>query len=56
MPLRHIRKLLFCIFLVIPSVETQIISMIGANFMVLGYYLFFKPAKSRVTNWVNILI
>lgn len=24
--------------------------------MVLGYYLFFKPAKSRVTNWVNILI
>lgn len=56
MPLRHIRKLLFCIFLVIASIETQIIAMIGSNCMVLAYYLFFKPAKSRFSNWVNILI
>jgi hypothetical protein len=56
MPLRHIRKLLFCIFLVIATIETQIIAMIGSNFMVLAYYLFFKPAKSRFSNWINILI
>jgi hypothetical protein len=30
--------------------------MIGANFMVLSYYLFFKPSKSRFSNWINILI
>lgn len=56
MPLRFIRKLLFCIFLVVAYIETQIIAMIGANFLVLAYYLFFKPAKSRFSNWVNILI
>lgn len=30
--------------------------MIGANFMMLSYYLFFKPAKSRFSNWTHILI
>lgn len=30
--------------------------MIGGNAMVLAYYLFYKPAKSRFSNWVNILI
>ena len=24
--------------------------------MVLAYYLFYKPAKSRLSNWINILI
>ena len=28
----------------------------GANFLVLSYYLFYKPSKSRVSNWANILI
>jgi hypothetical protein len=56
MPLRHVRKLLFCIFLVIYSIETQIIAMIGSNCLVLAYYLFYKPAKSRFSNWINILI
>jgi hypothetical protein len=56
MPLRHIRKLLFCIFLVATTIETQLIAMIGINSMVLAYYLFYKPAKSRFSNWTNILI
>lgn len=31
-------------------------AIMGANFLVLAYYLFYKPSKSRVSNWVNILI
>jgi hypothetical protein len=54
--LRHIRKLLFCIFLAIGKIETQIMAIMGANFLVLAYYLFYKPAKSRVSNWINIFI
>ena len=30
--------------------------MLGANFMVFSYYLFYQPTKSRFTNWVNVLI
>jgi hypothetical protein len=56
MPLRYIRKLLFCIFLVIGTTETQVISIMGANFLVFSYYAFFKPSKSRLSNWINILI
>ena len=31
-------------------------AIMAANFMVLAYYLFYKPAKSRLSNWINILI
>lgn len=30
--------------------------MIANNVLVLSYYLFFKPSKSRLSNWINILI
>lgn len=56
LPLRHVRKLLFCIFLVMPYFEMQIIAMAGNNCLMLAYYLFFKPSKSRFSNWINILI
>lgn len=56
MPLRHVRKLLFCIWLVLYSIESQLLAMMGSNCLLLAYYLFFKPAKSRLSNWVNILI
>jgi hypothetical protein len=28
----------------------------GSNFLVLSYYLFFKPSKYRISNWINILL
>jgi len=31
-------------------------AIMAANFLMLAYYLFYKPSKSRVSNWVNILI
>jgi len=34
----------------------QVICIMGANFMVLAYYLFFRPVKSRLSNWINVLI
>lgn len=56
MALRFIRKLLFCVFLAIGKIETQIMAIMAGNFLVLAYYLFYKPAKSRVSNYINILI
>jgi hypothetical protein len=56
MALRHIRKLLFCGFLAIGIVETQVMAIMAANFMVLSYYLFFQPNKSRLSNWINVFI
>ena len=31
-------------------------AIMAANFLMLAYYLFYKPSKSRVSNWINILI
>lgn len=56
MALRHIRKLLFCVFLAIGKIETQVMAIMASNFLVLAFYLFYKPAKSRISNWINILI
>lgn len=56
MPLRYIRKVLFCVFIVVGIIELQIIGLIASNFMVLAFYAFFKPSKSRFNNYVNILI
>lgn len=56
MALRHIRKLLFCVFLAIGKIETQVMAIMGTNFLVLAFYLFYKPAKSRISNWINIFI
>jgi len=44
------------VFLAIGKIETQIMAIMASNFMVLAYYLFYKPAKSRLSNWINILI
>jgi len=56
MPLRYIRKFLFCIFIVIGIIELQIIGLIASNFMVFAFYAFYKPSKSKFNNYVNILI
>ena len=56
MALRYIRKVLFCMFLAIGTIETQVVALIAVNFTVFSYYFFFKPAKSRFTNWINILV
>lgn len=56
MPLRYVRKLFFCVFIVIGITELQVIGLIASNFMVLAFYIMFKPSKSRFSNWINILI
>lgn len=55
-PLRYFRKLLLCCFLVIGTIEIQVPCMIASNFLMLAFYLFFKPSKSSFTNWINILV
>jgi hypothetical protein len=31
-------------------------AIMGTNFLILAYYFFFRPAKSRLSNWINMLI
>lgn len=56
MPLRYVRKLFFCGFLVVAIIELQIIGLIAVNFMVFAFYLIYKPSKSSFSNYINILI
>jgi hypothetical protein len=56
MPLRYIRKLLFCVFISIGIVELQVIGIIASNFMVLAFYAYFRPSKSKFSNYINILV
>ena len=55
-PLRYIRKILFCVYLFSAMVELQVVGMITANFLVLSFYFIYKPSKSKFTNWINIFI
>lgn len=56
MPLRYLRKLFFCFFLFSAMIELQLVGMISANFLILAFYVIYKPSKSKFTNYVNILI
>jgi hypothetical protein len=56
MPLRYIRKLLFCIFIFMAMIELQIIALISVNFMMLVFYFYYRPSKSKFNNYVNIVI
>ena len=56
MPLRYIRKLLFCFFIFMAMIELQIIALIATNFMVFAFYAYYKPSKSQFNNWINIII
>ena len=55
-PLRYIRKILFCVFLFSAMVELQVVGMIASNFLILSFYFVYKPSKSKFTNWINIFI
>ncbi len=56
MPLRYVRKLFFCVFIVIAIIELQVIGLIASNFMVFAFYAIYKPSKSKFNNYINILI
>ena len=55
-PLRYLRKMFICLALLIPSVDAQCILLIMTNLIFLMYTSCFMPAKSMVTNAVNITI
>ena len=56
MPLRYIRKLLLCLFIFSSMVELQVVAMIASNFLILAFYLIYRPSKSKFSNWINIFI
>ncbi len=56
MPMRYLRKLLFCLGLMMPGVSTQGMVLLSANVMFLSFYGCYKPANSPVTNKVVLLI
>ena len=55
-PLRYLRRLFICLALIIPSVDAQCIIIIMANLIFLLYTACFMPAKSQLTNAINITI
>lgn len=55
-PLRYLRKLFVCVALLIPSVDAQCIILIMANLIFLLYTACYMPAKSQLTNAINITI
>lgn len=56
MPLRYIRKLLFCLFLFSAMIELQVVGMIAANFLMLAFYVIYRPAKNKFNNLANIIV
>lgn len=56
MPLRYVRKILLCLFLFSSIIELEVVGMIAANFIILAFYVIYRPSKSRFNNIVNILI
>lgn len=56
LPLRYLRKLLICVALLIPHADTQCLLLIVFNLIFFLYLLCFMPAKSTLTNVINIII
>jgi hypothetical protein len=52
MPLRYIRKFLFCLGLLLTSVQTQAMVILATNILFLSFFGCYKPAKSPLTNKV----
>ena len=55
-PLRYVRKLLVCLALIIPHVDSQCVILIVVNVLFLLYTGCFMPSKSKLTNAINITI
>ena len=56
MPLRYIRKLLFCLSLLLPDVQTQGMALLATNVLFLCFFGCYKPAKSPLTNKIVIIL
>lgn len=54
--LRYVRKMLFCFALLLPSVDSQCISIIVVSGLFLMYVGCYMPSNSMVTNVINIII
>lgn len=52
--MRYLRKLLFCLALLLTSVQTQGMVMLCTNILFLSFYACYKPAKSPLTNKIII--
>jgi hypothetical protein len=55
-PLRYLRKLLFVVSFMLPSFQSQIVSLLAVNLSFLFYYLCHKPSKSSMTNYVCLFL
>ena len=55
-PLRYLRKLLFVVSFMLPSFQSQIVSLLAINISFIFYYLCHQPSKSSVTNYVCLFL
>ena len=56
MPVRYLRKLIFCFGLLLSSVQTQALVLLSCNVLFLAFYGCYKPANSPLTNKVCIAL
>jgi hypothetical protein len=54
LPMRYLRKLLFCLALLLTSVQTQGMVLLATNILFLSFFGCYKPAKAPLTNKVVI--
>lgn len=56
LPMRYMRKLLFCLALLLDSVQTQGMVLLASNIVFLSFFGCYKPASSPLTNKIVISI
>jgi hypothetical protein len=56
MPMRYARKLIFCLGLLLTTVQTQGLVLLGSNILFLSFYICYRPAKAPLTNTICILL
>ena len=56
MPMRYIRKLLFCLCLLFSEIQSQAIALLAVNILFVCFFGCYKPAKSSLTNKVVLLL
>lgn len=56
MPVRFLRKFLFVIALLLPSMQSQLILLLSVNISFLIMLACYRPSKSPLTHYASLLL
>ena len=54
--MRYARKLIFCLGLLLTTVQTQGLVLLASNILFLSFYACYRPAKAPLTNKICIAL